>query len=698
MAQLWAQLDVLDILILSAVLFGTTAYFTKGSLWSKKGDNAAGSLGHNTSQESMTRDIVEKLNNSDRNMVVFYGSQTGTAEDYASRLAKEGHARFGLRTMIADIEEYDLENLDTFPEDKIIVFVMATYGEGEPTDNASQFYEFITGEDPMFSEADDSEKPLKNLKFVAFGLGNNTYEYYNQVIKNLNESLLKLGATRVGPMGMGDDGAGTMEEDYLSWKEEMWNELTSVMGLQEREVVYEPALKVVEMSEIANDDSTIYLGEHNPASLEGNPIGPYSATNPYIAPVTLAQELFNSDTRNCLQVEFDLTDTNLKYTTGDHIAVWPQNSVSEVDRFLRVFGLLDKRDQVIDVVPIDVTAKVPFPTPTTYDTVVRYRLDISGIVSRQFLATLSQFATDEKVKAELTKLGSEKDYFSSEVSSKMLSIAETIEHIIGKDTSLATVPFTLFIESLGNLQPRYYSISSSSYSDKTKPQITCVVESVDRPSSSSPLKGVASNYLLNMKYFKEGIKNPDPNAVSYQIEGPRGKYMGSKVPVHIRPSSFKLPTNPKVPIIMVGPGTGVAPFRGFVYERAAQFDAGVPVGKSLLFFGCRSHSEDFMYESEWSSLTKKLGNNFELITAFSREGPTKVYVQDKLLEQAKLVNELLENGAYFYVCGDASRMAKDVASTLGKIISQQRDIPEEKGEEIVKIMRTQNQYQEDVWS
>jgi NADPH-ferrihemoprotein reductase len=142
--------------------------------------------------------------------------------------------------MIADLEEFDYDNLDTFPSDKLAIFVLATYGEGEPTDNAVDFYEFINGDDVSFSgEGEgDSDKPLSNLKYVAFGLGNKTYEHYNAMVRRVDAALTKQGATRIGAAGEGDDGEGTMEEDFLAWKEGMWEAVAREMHLEEREAVY----------------------------------------------------------------------------------------------------------------------------------------------------------------------------------------------------------------------------------------------------------------------------------------------------------------------------------------------------------------------------------------------------------------------------------------------------------------------------
>ena len=596
-----AQLDTLDIIVLAALLLGTVAYFTKGTYWAVYGDPYGNSLqtGNGAAKAGKSRNIIEKMEESDKNCVVFYGSQTGTAEDYASRLAKEGHSRFGLKTMVADLEDYDYDNLDKFPDDKLAVFVLATYGEGEPTDNAVEFYEFFGSEDISFSEGASAEdKPLSNLKYVGFGLGNNTYEHYNSMIRNVDGYLTKLGATRLGAAGEGDDGAGTMEEDFLAWKEPMWVAVTEALGLEEREAVYEAVFEITEKPELDADADEVYLGEPNKNHLEGTQKGPFNANNPFIAPIAESSELFNAKDRNCLHMEIDISGSKLSYTTGDHIAIWPTNAGKEVDRFLSILGLTSKRHTVIAVKGLDSTAKVPFPSPTTYDAAVRYHMEICAPVSRQFVSTIAQFAPNDEVKAEMAKLGSEKDYFHEKVSDRNLNLAQLLE-ILSDGASWDKIPFSLMIEGLLKIQPRYYSISSSSLVQKDKISITAVVESISKPGSPHVLKGVTTNYLLALKQKQHGDPNPDPNGLNYAITGPRNKYDGVHVPVHVRHSNFKLPSDPSKPIIMVGPGTGVAPFRAFVQERAAQAKAGQNVGKTVLFFGCRNKAEDFMYQSEW---------------------------------------------------------------------------------------------------
>ena len=159
------------------------------------------------------------------------------------------------------------------------------------------------------------------------------------------------------------------------------------------------------------------------------------------------------------------------------------------------------------------------------------------------------------------------------------------------------IPFSLLIEGLPKLQPRYYSISSSSLVQPDTISITAVVENQVIPGREDPFKGVATNYLLALKQGQNGEANTGPG---YQVTGPRNKYAGSRMPIHIRTSNFRLPHDPSKPVLLIGPGTGVAPMRGFVQERAELARLGVVVGQTMLFFGCRSRSEDYLYQSEWA--------------------------------------------------------------------------------------------------
>lgn len=192
-----------------------------------------------------------------KRLVIFYGSQTGTAEEYAIRIAKEAKSRFGIGSLVCDLEEYDFNKLDDLPEGCAAAFVMATYGEGEPTDNAVEFMSNINESDFEFSKG---EHRLDGLKYIVFGLGNKTYEHYNKVARDVDEKLAELGGQRIGERGEGDDDK-SMEEDYLEWKEKMWPEFARIMEVEEGAGAESPDFKVTEVS--THPPEKVYLGKLN---------------------------------------------------------------------------------------------------------------------------------------------------------------------------------------------------------------------------------------------------------------------------------------------------------------------------------------------------------------------------------------------------------------------------------------------------
>lgn len=575
------QLYGLDILLLM-LLVGSIAYLGKRTYWKegKQSDNA-----YPTTLDPGRR-ILDIIPAKGKNCVIFYGSQTGTAENFASRLAKEGAERFGLRTMIADLDDYDYDDLIRWDTDIVVFFILATYGEGEPTDNAVRFYDTISA-----FPIDDSL--LSSLRYAGFGLGNDTYEHYNAMIRNVDTALAKRGAVRVGKIGEGNDGAGTMEDDFLAWKEEAWTALSVAFSLKERKILYEPSFSVMESPPSIQSD--VFLGELGPTHVKASRSGPFSPQNPYIAKIVESRELFNIESRNCLHMEIDIEGSGMTYETGDHVAIWPANPSGEVDRILKVFGLEEKRNHVIDIKSLDATANVRMPSRTTYDAAFRYYLEICAPVSRQFLSNLAKFAPNCSSKAELARLATEKEYFRERISRYKYNLGQTIQ--ISTPDIFMDTPFSLLLEGLGRMQPRYYSISSSGHVQPNRISITTAVESYSIQGSSHMFKGVATNYLLMLKRAQNNESSLDQ--LNYDICGPRSLYAEYKIPIHIRHSNFKLPADVSRPIIMVGPGTGVAPFRGFLHERAALASQGETVGPCVLFYGCRNRCEDFIYKDEW---------------------------------------------------------------------------------------------------
>ncbi|GEQ66534.1 hypothetical protein JCM33374_g197 [Metschnikowia sp. JCM 33374] len=678
------MLDKLDLIVISVLALAVAYYFGKDHIVGSGGSSSAGLVAGNSEDE---RNILLRLKQNGKNCVIFYGSQTGTAEDYSHKLAKELHSKFGLSVLTGDLADYDYDSLQDLDSNCLVFFMVATYGEGEPTDNAVEFFDWLE------NEADQ----MPNLKYAVFGLGNSTYEFYNAMGSKLNDKLESLGAERFAPYGQGDDGLGTMDEDFLAWKEECFDSLKNNVNLEEHESKYEPSFELFEESSLVSSDEAVSNGEPN-SSYVGNTKaitrGPFDHLHPYLAQVSKTKELFSSKDRSCVHVEFDLSPSNLKYTTGDHLAIWPSNSNEDVGKFMKCFNLEHKSDHVFSLKTLDSTVQLPFPTPITYGAVVRHHFEISGPISRQALKSIAPFAPTEAAKSESLRLGSDKFEFAERIHNKKLNLADALLKI-SNGVTWSSVPFVFLIELIASLQPRYYSISSSSLSEKSVIHVTAVVEA--ETEGDHIVTGVATNLLKDIEVTQNG--SGDERYATYDLKGPKGKFESFKLPVHVRRSTFKLPSNPSTPIILVGPGTGIAPMRAFIRDRIALSKTAdnVKLGKTILFYGCRRSDEDFLYRDEWPEYSQVLGDSFEMEIAFSREGDKKVYVQDKMLSKAKDLNKLLETGAFIYVCGDASKMARDVQNTLVRIISEERSISLEKASDLVRSLKVQNRYQEDVW-
>jgi NADPH-ferrihemoprotein reductase len=230
----------------------------------------------------------------------------------------------------------------------------------------------------------------------------------------------------------------------------MWASLKNTMDLHEQEQRFEPAFTVIEKS--ASEDA-VFLGERSEDELKGITSAEPGPQNPFVARILASKELCASPDRHCLHMELDIRNSGLSYETGDHVAIWPSNSDVEVERFLRVFRLLEKRYQTVQISVLDANKQLPFPTPTTYDAAVRYYMEICGPVSRQFLGTLATFMPDKHQKATVVKLSKDKDYFREKVSKNLFNLAQLVESF-SPEGSISSIPFKVLIEGLRALQPR----------------------------------------------------------------------------------------------------------------------------------------------------------------------------------------------------------------------------------------------------
>lgn len=614
---------------------------------------------------STDNSFLKKLKASGRSLVAFYGSQTGTAEEFAGRLAKEG-IRYQLKGMVADPEEYDMEelvNLKDIPN-SLAVFCLATYGEGDPTDNAMEFYEWLQNGDAN----------LTGLNYAVFGLGNKTYEHYNEVAIYVDKRLEELGGTRVYVCGLGDDDAN-IEDDFITWKEGFWPAVCEHFGIETLgEDVSMRQYKLTEHSEINPD--RLYTGEVARLHSFANQRPPFDAKNPFLGNIKVNRELHKTGERQCMHLEFDIEGSKMRYDAGDHIALYPVNN-SEI--VVKLGKLLDADlDTAITLTNTDEESskKHPFPCPTTYRTALTHYLDITSNPRTHVLKELAEYTKNNKEQEMLRLMASTSPEGKALYQDWIIQNNRNIVHIL-EDLPSCKPEIDHVCELLPRLQCRYYSISSSPKLFPTTVHVTAVVVEYETPTKRIN-KGVATTWLREMK--------PASN--------PEKKFL---VPVFIRKSQFRLPTRTQTPIIMIGPGTGLAPFRGFIQERALAKEEGKPVGETILYFGCRKRSEDYLYEEELEDYVKK--GALKLHLAFSRDQAKKVYVTHKLNENADEIWRVLgESNGHIYVCGDARSMAKDVHNIILKVVQEKGKMSEQEAIAYVKKMEAQKRYSTDVWS
>ena len=373
----------------------------------------------------------------------------------------------------------------------------------------------------------------------------------------------------------------------------------------------------------------------------------YSKQNPYEAEFSLSQKITGRDSaKDVRHIEIDLGESGLTYQVGDALGVWFENDASLVSDLIATLKLTGeekvklKVDGANQVFTLTEALTSELEITQTAPAFVEFWAKISGDKA------LAKIAADKNTARE----------FAGE--HQIIDVVKA---------AITEIDPQFFVDSLRKITPRLYSIASAQAEVEEEVHLTVGLVSFD--AKGEPRTGGASSFLAN------------------RLEE------GQKVRVFVEHNdNFRLPPSDDTPVIMVGPGTGVAPFRAFMQEREAR-DAG---GDNWMFFGDQTFTQDFLYQVEWQNYLKS-GLLTRMDVAFSRDQAEKIYVQDRLKEQASEVFAWLERGAHLYICGDANRMAKDVHQTLLEIIAEHGKLSTEQAEDYLKSLRSNKRYQKDVY-
>jgi len=518
---------------------------------------------------------------------VFYGSQSGNCE-VLSKDMKKFAATKGFAAELAELDSISPADLAAHNH---VAILCSTFGEGEPPDNAKNFYNALM--------ADDAASLPATLNFSVCGLGDSSYTHFNKMGVDIYERMVALGATPCHDLVTCDV---AFEDDYASWKE----------GLFQSEAFVNAA----GASSSAAPDS----GDDNEPK--------YTKNNPFIANLIHTENLSSPDSAkrvNHIEISLAGGGEDVEYHVGDALGVWPLNDAKEVSEILDAAGFSGK--EIIEQKSGSASLRV----------LLQNKLDIHTVNAK----CLETWGLDEAP-----------DNY------QVYDVLKELKPEIDAQT---------FVDGLRALQPRLYSIASSP--KKHPGEVHLTVGEVHYNLHDKARKGVASTWL--------GDRLP----------------VGSNLGVYIQSSEhFHITSNDEAPVIMIGPGTGIAPFRSFLEEREMR----EAPGDNWLFFGDQHEALDFLYRDEITQWQDS-GVLNKVSLAWSRDSDKKVYVQTLIKEQGEEFYQWLENGAYIYICGDASRMAADVDQAIREVISEFGGVDAEAADAYMDKLISEHRYQRDVY-
>ncbi len=569
--------------------------------------------------------------------LILYGSNLGGTEEFARSLARSADLN-GFETKLATLDEY----AGKLPRDGVVLLASSSYN-GTPPDNAEKFVSWL-----KTARTDEAE----GVNYAIFGCGNSDWAAtFQSIPKAIDDGLQRMGAKRIGALGAGD-ARDDIDDQFQNWVDELWPQVAEELKLDVDLLQTQSSAPLYEVDVLSQQLPDNFAQE----------------TGARPAVVLMNSELQNrseehASKRSTRHIEFSLPD-GMTYRPGDHLSVVPKNSNELVARVLDRFAI--EKNALIQISTNSTEhSQLPIDVPVNVSQILSDYVELQSVATRKNVEMLTRHTQCPKSLPSINNLF--RDDYHKEVLWKRRSILDILEMY-----PACELPLGVFLEMSPSMTPRYYSISSSPAVERGQCSITVAVVDAVAHSGEGQFKGVCSTYLANKK---EG----ENVAVSVRSVG----------------EEFRLPNDNARPIIMVGAGSGVAPFRGFLQERALQKRSGKSLGEAMLFFGCRHPQHDFIYQSELEEYVNS--GDLDLHVAFSRNTEKKIYVQDLIKTQGNKVWELLQKDAKIYVCGDGSRMEPSVRKALTHLHGEKTGWNEEQSSTWMDELAANHSYVLDVW-
>lgn len=624
-------------------------------------------------------------------LLVLYASQTGNAMDAAERVGREAERGGCPSVTVLSMDRFDASRL---PDEKTVIFVVSTTGQGDAPDSMKAFWRFLL-------QRNLGNRWLQDLRYAVFGLGDSGYQKYNFSAKKLDKRLSDLGAKSIIEKGLGDDQHPSgYEGAFDPWLSSLWNMLNQMnptilprvsdisnshmktLDLSKFQVIYHNADEVeVHVSTISDLKSTEKMIE---SARSMSPALCFCDDNKpqYFLRMITNQHLTKVDYgRDVRHFEFEALSPGMDYQVGDVVEILPSQDPIAVDAFIQRCNL--DQDCYITVQPrdnekqsIDSHVKSRMH-PVKLKDFVALTMDVASASPRRyFFEVMSFYATAEHEKERLQYFASPegRDDLYQYNQKERRTVLEVLE-----DFPSVQMPFEWLVQLVPPLKTRAFSISSSPSAHPNQVDLTVSIVSWITPFKRKR-RGLCSSWLAGLDPYES-----------------KGVY----IPAWIHRGALP-PPPPSLPLILIGPGTGCAPFRAFVEERALQ-NVTVSTSPVIFFFGCRNQENDFLYKNFWLShaqdhgvLSKEKGGGF--FVAFSRDQPQKVYVQHKMKEERKRIWSLLSAGAAIYIAGSSMKMPADVTSTLEEIISEESGISKESAARWLRQLERAGRFYIEAWS